>query len=199
MRRFIPFLVPIFVLLVLVPIMLFVELSQFAKVIGVAVVLLTSFAIRYWLMRANKLGVAQPKVKLNTNDAFYLDAHLPLYRKFDKKEKKEFVQVLTRILGELDFDCEREGLVSRDEGVAFTALFTLLIYKGKVQSQKRKIVVFTKSQELRMFMQGNVPVLMVEFHTIEKELEKINEYEDISYLPENLKRTLNSFNDLVIV
>jgi hypothetical protein len=179
--------------------MLFVELSQFAKVIGIAVVLLTSFAIRYWLMRANKLGVSQPKVKLNANDSFYLDAHLPLYRKFDKKEKKEFLQVLTRILGELDFDCEREGLVSRDEGVAFTALYTLLIYKGKVGTQKKKIVVFTKSADLRMFMQGNSPVLMVDFRTIEQELEKINRYEDVANLPENLQNTLKNFNDLVIV
>ena len=199
MKRFIPFLVPIFVLLVLVPIMLLVELSEFAKVVGIAVVLLTSFAVRYWLMRANKLGIAQPKVKLNANDAFYLDAHLPLYRKFDKKEKKEFLQVLTRILGELDFDCERDGLVSRDEGVAFTALFTLLIYKSRVQSQKKKIVVFTKSQELKMFMQGNSPVLMIDFKTIEKELEKINQYDDLANVPENLQNTLKSFNDLVTV
>ena len=198
MKRFLPFLVPILTLLVLVPIMLLVQLSEFAKIIGVVVVLLTSFALRFWLARANKLGMSNPKVSLNTNDKFYLDAHLPLYRSMVAKEKKEFTRRLTRVLAEFDFDCEREGLVSRDEGVAFSALFTLLLYSMDMKTQKGKIVVFTKNSEMKLFFQGKNPVLMVDFKLVEQELESVSRFEDALLINENLKKLVLDFNTVAV-
>ena len=199
MRSYIIQLLGFAVLLTAIPLLMNSNNVLWAKVAGVIVVVGISVSLRYWLYKTGKIKPRVAEVKLNANDKFYLDAHSPLIRSLEGKEKKEFLRTLTRVLAEFDFDCEREGLVSRDEGLAFAALFSILIYREEVKSQKNKIVVFTIYPELKMFMQGKTPVLMVDFKTIEQELEKINRFEDVSNLPENLRNTIKSFNDLVNV
>ena len=185
------------VLLTAIPLLMNSNNVLWAKIAGVIVVVGISIALRYWLYKTGKIKPRVAEVKLNANDKFYLDAHSPLFRSLEGKKKKEFLRILTRVLAELDFDCEREGQVSRDEGLAFATLLSILLYKEEVKSQKNKIVVFTISSELKMFMQGNNPVIMVDFKRIETELEKIGNFNDVSNLPENLKNTLKSFIDLV--
>ena len=199
MRGYILQLLGFAVLLSAIPVLVNSNNALWAKVIGVIVVVGTSVALRYWLYKAGKLKPHVGEVKLNANDKFYLEAHLPMFRALDGKEKKEFLRTLTKLLAELDFDCEREGLVSRDEGLAFASLLSVFIYNEEVKSQKNKIIVFTILPELKMFMQGKNPVLMVDFKRIEKELEKIHRFEDIAVLPENLRNTIKSFADLVNV
>src|SRR6218665_127995 len=183
------------VLLTAIPLLMNSNNVLWAKIAGVIVVVGISIALRYWLYKTGKIKPRVAEVKLNANDKFYLDAHSPLFRSLEGKKKKEFLRILTRVLAELDFDCEREGQVSRDEGLAFATLLSILLYKEEVKSQKNKIVVFTISSELKMFMQGNNPVIMVDFKRIETELEKIGNFNDVSNLPENLKNTLKSFID----
>lgn len=61
-----------------------------AKVIGIATVVLTFFAIRRWLYRVNKLKGKPSKINLNVNDRYWLNEHIHFYSNLDKQEKKVF-------------------------------------------------------------------------------------------------------------
>lgn len=55
MKRFLPWLLPIAILLIGVPALLMLKVVAFAKIAGVIMVVLTTVAIRFWLYNANKL------------------------------------------------------------------------------------------------------------------------------------------------
>lgn len=186
------------VLLGCVPILLLSDQLSFAKVVGLVVVLATAFAIRYWLYTSGKLKSKYAAVKLNANDKFYLDTHLPIYKGMDGKSKKQFHERLGRLLGEIDFDCEREGTVSRDEGVAFASLIAVNTFSEEYKSYKGKIVVFTKTSPMKLFKQEQRPVLMVSLSDLEAALHEITALNGVTLSHTELQENLRNFNDLAV-
>lgn len=198
MKRFLPFLAPIITLLVFIPILLLVELNQFAKILGVVMVLITTFALRYWLYRANRLGQEVPKVKLNVNDKFFLESSLPIYKGMESSTKKIFDERLGRVLAETDFDRKDHKQVSRDEGLAFAALLTSITFNETYKSWKGKVVVFKEEEGTELLFQGEKPVFFVCFEEILKELKAISTIEKPISSEGNLLKAVKQLNDLAI-
>ena len=198
MKRFLPFLAPIITLLVFIPILLLVELNQFAKILGVVMVLITTFALRYWLYRANRLGQDTPKVKLNVNDKFFLESSLPIYKGMNSSAKKIFEERLGRVLAEVDFDRKDRKQVSRDEGLAFAALLTCATFNETYKSWKGKVVVFKETEGIETLLQGEKPVYFISFEEILKELKSISDLNNPGFAEGSLAKSLQKANDLVI-
>lgn len=198
MKRFLPFLAPIITLLVFIPILLLVELNQFAKILGVVMVLITTFALRYWLYRANRLGQEVPKVKLNVNDKFFLESSLPIYKGMESSTKKIFDERLGRVLAETDFDRKDHKQVSRDEGLAFAALLTCITFGETYKSLKGKVVVFKEEEGTELLFQGEKPVFFICFEEILNELKSISNLDNARFSEGNVGEALKNFNDLTI-
>lgn len=198
MKRFLPFLTPIIIFLVLIPILLLVELSQFAKILGLVMVLLTTFALRYWLFRANKLGKDHPKIKLNTNDRYFLNSALPIYKSMDSGARKIFEERLGRVLAELEFDNKEGKMVSRDEGLAFGSLLTCLTLNEEYKRLNGKIVVFKNEGGVQLIFQGQNPVLFVNLEEIVAELKGLSGMDNHTLNTKPLGVQLRNFNDLAV-
>lgn len=198
MKRFLPFLTPIIIFLVLIPILLLVELSQFAKILGLVMVLLTTFALRYWLFRANKLGKDHPKIKLNTNDRYFLNSVLPIYKSMDSGARKIFEERLGRILAEVEFDNKEGKMVSRDEGLAFGSLLACLTLKEEYKRLSGKIVVFTNEEGVQLIFQGQNPVLFANLEEIVAELKGLSDIDTPTLNTKTLEAQLRKFNDLEV-
>ncbi len=83
--------IPVFIILLsCIPLFTIYGQKNLAKVIGIATVVLTAFAIRRWLYFANKLKGKPSKINLNINDRYWLNEHIHFYTRLSKSEKKIF-------------------------------------------------------------------------------------------------------------
>lgn len=78
------------ILLASIPLLTMNGQKNLAKVIGIATVVLTFFAIRRWLYKVNKLKGKPSKIDLNTNDRYWLNQHVRFYSLLSKTDKKIF-------------------------------------------------------------------------------------------------------------
>lgn len=83
--------IPVFiVMLSCIPLFTILGQKNLAKVVGIATVVLTAFAIRRWLYFANRLKGKPSKINLNINDRYWLNEHVHFYKKLSKSDKKIF-------------------------------------------------------------------------------------------------------------
>ncbi len=161
-------------------------------------VVLTTFALRFWLYRANRLGSDSPKVKLNTNDKFFLETSLPIYKGMDSSNRKIFEERLGRVLSETDFDRKDGKQVSRDEGLAFGALLICATFREVHKSLKGKVIVFKAEGGTELIFQGKNPVLFVCFEEIVKELKSVSSVNNPRFSEESIINDVKKLNDLVV-
>ncbi len=99
--RFVSWLVVIFVLLLSIPILIQVELSFVAKLIGLLLIILSSVALFSWMRRVSRSKVIKNRVALNINDRFWLNENIPFYRELTKSEKTIFEDRVSLFLAEI--------------------------------------------------------------------------------------------------
>jgi len=174
MKRFLPFLVPIILLLIAIPSLLYIEVNGLAKIVGVIMVILTSVALRFWLYRANKQRGRGAIVKLTANDRYVLDANLSFYRTLSTPDKKRLEERMGLMLAELDFDRFDGKLVGKDECLVFVTLLSLLTWEKEYQTCDGKIVVFKDETEPEMILQHGNPVLFIDETSIYNLLKQIS-------------------------
>ncbi len=100
-RKFLPWIVIFFILLGSIPVLIIFSFITLAKVIGVATVLITVIALRVWLQRSREINERQERIKLTTNDLFWLNKHIPFYSKLSKKDKRIFEDRIGIFLAEI--------------------------------------------------------------------------------------------------
>lgn len=174
MKRFLPFLVPIILLLVAIPSLLYIEVNGLAKIVGVIMVVLTSVALRFWLYRANKQRGRGAIVKLTANDRYVLDANLSFYHTLPSPDKKRLEERMGLMLAELDFDRFDGKPVGKDECLVFTALLSLLTLEQEYLTCEGKIVVFKAETKPEMILQQGNPVLFIDEASIYDLLKQIS-------------------------
>lgn len=161
MKRFLPWLVPIVVLLAAIPFLLSGQQTAIAKTAGVLVVVLTTLAIRFWMYRAGKLRTRSSKVKLTSNERFFLDHQFPYYRTMPVSEKKRLEEHAGMFLAEISFDRFSRQDPAKEECLAFAIVLTLLTWGHSHQDCSGKVVVFKENDRPEILQQEKHSVLFV--------------------------------------
>lgn len=87
-KRFLPWVLFFFILLVCVPFLIQKGQTGSAKLIGFIVVLGVSIALMVWRKQTKALMNHKSRVALNLNDRFWLEKHIPFYRNLNKEDRK---------------------------------------------------------------------------------------------------------------
>ncbi len=199
MNRFLPFLVPIILLLIAIPSLLYIEVNGLAKIVGVVMVVLTSIALRFWLYRANKQRGRGAIVKLTANDRYVLDANLSFYKSLGSSDKKRLEERIGLMLAELDFDRFDGKAVGKDECIAFAVLLSLITWEKEYQTCDGKIVVFKDDATPEMILQRGNPVLFIDELVIYDRLKQVTSISNTSESAEFYSGVLNEFYSFIPV
>ena len=196
MKRFIPWLLPILILLIGVPVLLMVEVVAFAKIAGIIMVVLTTVAIRFWLHNANKLRMKGAMVKFTINERHFLNEHFPLYKSLSAKDRNILEEKAGLLLAEISFDRFDRKDAGKDECLAFAMLLAVFIKGQPYKSAIRKIVVFKEDTLAEIAFQGEQPVLFVSESELKKMLFQLKHLDSIGENSDSLQQILMKFHDL---
>ena len=90
MKKFSPWLLLFVFLLVGIPILLHYGENEIARFFGILTVISISIALWIWRIQTKSKLPKNGRIKLNTNDLFWLNKHIPFYAKLSKSDKKIF-------------------------------------------------------------------------------------------------------------
>jgi hypothetical protein len=196
MKRFIPWLVPILLLLIGVPVLLMVEVVAFAKIAGIIMVVLTTVAIRFWLHNANKLRTKGAKVKFTINERYFLNEQFPLYKSLSAKDRNTLEEKAGLLLAEISFDRFDRKDAGKDECLAFAMLLAVFIKGQPYKSALNKIVVFKEDTTAEIEFQSEQPVLFISESDLKNKLFQIKHLDSIGDNSDPLQQILLKFYDL---
>jgi hypothetical protein len=193
MKRFLPWLLPITILLIGVPALLMLKVVAFAKIAGVVMVVLTTVAIRFWLHSANKLRTKGAKVKFTVNERYFLNEYFPLYKSLPAKDRNALEEKAGLLLAEIAFDRFDRKDVGKDECLAFSMLLAATVYERPYKSMLGKIVVFKEDSTPEIVFQGEQPVLFVSESDLKNKLIQFKQLNSSSESDDQLQQILLEF------
>jgi MtfA peptidase len=89
-KRFLPWIVLFFILLICVPLLVKSGNVASAKFVGFITVAGVSSALWIWRKQTIRLNARNARVALNLNDRFWLERHIPFYKELSKSNRKVF-------------------------------------------------------------------------------------------------------------
>ena len=196
MKRFLPWLLPIVVLLAAIPVLLIVDVAVGAKIAGVVMVVLTTVAVRFWLYNANKLRTRGGKVKLTVNERYFLNEVFPIYKRLSGGEKSDLEERAGILLAEIAFDRFDGKVVGKEECLAFSFVLALVVSGQPYRSCQKKIVVFREESGPELTFQGESPVLFISETELKQLLGAANSPSAAAQFPVEAREILQRFYDL---
>jgi Mlc titration factor MtfA (ptsG expression regulator) len=100
-KRFIPWIVLFFILLICVPLLVQKGNTGAAKLVGFIVVAGVSIALWIWRKQTVALMEKKARIALNANDRFWLERHIPFYKNLNKSDRKIFEDRVGLFLAEV--------------------------------------------------------------------------------------------------
>lgn len=88
-------------LLITVPILLSTNYRITAKMIGILTVVTLSYALWFWKNQTIRKINRKSRIRINLNDKFWLNEHIPFYRNLSKKDKVIFEDRIGLFLAEI--------------------------------------------------------------------------------------------------
>lgn len=129
MKRFAPWIALFVGLLASIPILMLNEQFQLAKLLGFLTILSVSVALFIWRKQTKKLSGKKSRVMLNLNDRFWLEHHIPFYRKLNKADRIVFEDRIGLFLSDIRVtDVERE--MPEKETCFYVAASAVIAYWG---------------------------------------------------------------------
>ncbi|MBI3239801.1 MAG: hypothetical protein HYZ43_13320 [Flavobacteriia bacterium] len=193
MKRFLPWLLPIAILLIGVPALLMLKVVAFAKIAGVIMVVLTTVAIRFWLYNANKLRTKGAKVKFTINERYFLNEHFPLYKSLSAKDRNALEERAGLLLAEISFDRFDRKDAGKDECLALAMLLSVHVYTLPYKSAEGKIVVFKEDATAEIGFQSEKPVLFVSESEVKDRLAQLKQLYFTSDNTDRFQQILHEF------
>lgn len=99
--RFAAWLSIFFLLLITVPILIQSDFKVLAKVVGVIVIVTLSIALWYWRTQTIRKMKRLARIRLNLNDRFWLNEHIPFYKLLNNSDKIVFEDRIGLFLAEI--------------------------------------------------------------------------------------------------
>ena len=162
MKKFFPWLVPILILLIAIPVLINFDLVLIAKLIGGIVIIVTSIALRVWLKNANKVKTLNPTIKFNVNDRYFLSEHFLDYRKASSKVKKEIEREMGRFIANTVFDSSSKDELRKEDCLTFAYYCTAFIDGLKLNYTKNSVVVFISEENGRVEKSDQYTYLLID-------------------------------------
>ncbi len=88
--RFTGWVILFFVILALVPVFIINSAVTIAKILGIILVVAIVAALWKWRIQTRERSPRNERIKLNTNDKFWLEKNIPFYQKLSKQDKQIF-------------------------------------------------------------------------------------------------------------
>ncbi|MEX1193002.1 MAG: M90 family metallopeptidase [Brumimicrobium sp.] len=117
------------ILLGAIPILLYNKGVETAKIIGFVVVIAVLIALWYWSYNVRKKSNRNQRIKLNTNDKFWLEKNIPFYKRLSKKDKKIFIDRVGIFLADIQVT-EVDKEVPEKETCLYVASSAVIAYWG---------------------------------------------------------------------
>lgn len=127
--RFTSWLVVIFLLLLSIPILIQIELTFVARIIGLLLILISSVALFYWVRNVSRSKVIKNRVPINGNDRFWLNENIPFYRRLAKQDRIIFEDRVSLFLAEIIITDVSEDVPSKSD-CFFVASSAIIAYWG---------------------------------------------------------------------
>lgn len=112
-----------------IPIILYNRGVDTARIIGFAVLISIVIALWYWRFEVRKKSPRNERVKLNTNDKFWIERHISFYDKLSKKDKKIFIDRVGIFLADIQIT-EVDKEVAEKETCLYVASSAVIAYWG---------------------------------------------------------------------
>ncbi len=165
MKRFLPLLIPIILLLITIPCLLIFGVVIPAKILGVLLILLTWVALRIWLRSAIRKKLSGDAVKFNVNHRYFLNEISPVYRSLSKGEQKLLEKRMGKLISELQFDDTTRAELNQEDLLSYALLQILSVYNDAFKSLKGLMIVFdvTNNTGSLSVLEGKYVLLNPEF------------------------------------
>lgn len=112
-----------------IPILLYNNGVGVAKIIGFVVIIAIVVALWYWRYDVRKKSPRNERIKLNTNDLFWLERHIPFYEKLTKSDRKIFIDRVGIFLADVQIT-EVDKEVAEKETCFYVASSAVIAYWG---------------------------------------------------------------------
>ncbi len=126
--RFVFWVILFSVLLSVIPILFLNGLPEIGKIFGVILIVSLSVALWIWRKQTIRQIVYKQRVRLNTNDRFWLNANVSFYKDLNPKEKMVFEDRLGLILSNVQITYKDGNLPDRVEAISLSALAAIFLW-----------------------------------------------------------------------
>lgn len=127
--RFGAWLVALFLLLFLIPVVISLKLGLAGKLIGVLLIISFATALFLWLKRANSNRILKRRIPISINDRFWLKENIPFYRSLSPADKKIFEDRLALFLAEIKISDVTQELPDKSD-CFFVGASAIIAYWG---------------------------------------------------------------------
>ena len=168
MKKFIIWLAPIVACLIAIPVLLFFEFITTAKLLGGAVIIATTIALRVWLIQASRLKQKSDSILFSINERFFLNEYFPVYKQANSRLKKEIEMRAGSILSECSFDNFNQSSVMKEDCLAFAGVLATSVMHLDHINGTGKIVVFEENAAPRLGEQLGKPIIFINSITLKE-------------------------------
>lgn len=117
------------VLLAAIPILLYNKGVGIAKIVGFVVIIAIVSALWYWRYEVRKKSPRNERIKLNTNDIYWLEKNISFYTKLSKNDRKIFLDRIGIFLADIQIT-EVDKDVAEKETCLYVASSAIIAYWG---------------------------------------------------------------------
>lgn len=126
--RFVFWILLFSILLSIIPILFLLGYTFVGKILGFILIVSLSVALSIWRKQTIKQMAYQQRVRLNTNDRFWLNASVKFYKELNAKDKSVFEDRVGLILANVEITDLKGNVTERTEAIALCALATIFLW-----------------------------------------------------------------------
>jgi hypothetical protein len=118
-------LLPVFLLLVLIPLLLIKEQIGFAKFSGFILIVYMSLLVMYWRKGMIKENVRRKRIRISTNERFWLERNVKVYQFASKEDRLIFEDQIGLIIANIILKDENNNVPDKEKYLAFASFLYL--------------------------------------------------------------------------
>jgi len=192
--RFPIWLTVIFFGLICIPLLVYLGEVLFAKIFGVSILVITSFALRYWLFVSNSSATRYRKVRLNKNETFELERFFPFYKRLTNPSKLILLDRMGLFLANTPIIDVSGNFLSKSKSIEIVLVLALVFY-NLPELEYDFVVQCCPNHEFSKLLKDGKKYCLGDFSTILEQLRSTSFDSDIDSLvnSDEIKKIKNAF------
>lgn len=169
MKRFLPGILMVALLLCCIPFLLVRGQVFAAAMAGFATVVAVSILLWIWVARGNRYRKTGLRVRFTVNERHTLEKVFPHYNRIPAAQRRFLEERAGFILAESRFDNADQSILKEEDCLLFGMWLSWLVKDLPYNSVKGKVVVFDPENNFRIILQGEKTVFFVNTAAIQRE------------------------------